>query len=235
MSPPHLSAQDSLVLDVGDWEPFTSSRDGNSQVLEELFEEIFALYGIGVEYVCHPWVRSLTNGEDGISDGSFPLIRTPERDLYTISSGESILVEPNVFFHRTDMDFDWEDFSDLRGYRIGATIGYAYMDPLREYGIDLDYVPEEILNFKKLMAGRIDLYPASLHVGIYLINLLSREGETVPLTWHPRTLYEQDYYLLFSRKNPRARELAEMFDEGLRGLRENGRYERIMGQITLQE
>ena len=148
-----LTAQEVITFDIGDWEPYTSSRDPDSQILEQLVTEIFVLYDMDVEYRYYPWLRSLCNVENGDSDGSFPLMQTAEREESCLSSQEPILIEENVFFHLKSLDFDWSDFSDLQKYRKGGTIGYAYMEPLIEYGLNIELVPREELNFNKLAAG----------------------------------------------------------------------------------
>jgi polar amino acid transport system substrate-binding protein len=195
-----LLAQEVITFDIGDWEPYTSSRDPDSQVLEFLVKEIFALYDMDVEFRYYPWLRSLRNVENGSSAGSFPLMRTGEREVNRLSSQEPILVEENVFFHLKNLDFDWSDFSDLEGYRIGGTIGYGYMAPLAQYGLNIEEVPKEDLNFKEIAVGHIEIYPASKNVG---------------------------NYLLVSRKKNRAQEIIDKFDEGIRFLRKNGRYSEI--------
>ena len=226
-----LYARETLLMDIGDWEPFTSSRDQDSQVLERLVGEIFALYDIDVEYRYLPWLRSVKNVESGESDGTFPVIRTPERNETTISSREPVLVEETVFFRMKDLKFDWSGFDDLRGYSIGGTVGYAYMQVLEDAGLLIEYVPYEELNFRKLAAGRIDLYPASLHAGIYLINTYFDGRIRSRFTYHPEPLRNEVYYLLISRKNPHAQEIVDKFDQGIRLFRQNGRYDEIMNLL----
>ena len=208
-------AQEKLLMDIGDWEPFTSSRDTESQILEQLVREIYALFGIKVEYRYYPWLRSLTNVENGECDGSFPLIKTPERDITTLSCKEPILIEDSVFFYLKKKRFDWSTMDDLKPYRIGGTIDYAYMEPFENVNLHIEYVAYEDLNFITLAERRIDIYPASREVGIYLIHMLFEEPEISQFTYHPKPLNSQKYYVLISRKNPRAQELADLFDEGL--------------------
>ncbi len=217
---------------IGDWEPFTSSRDENCQILEQLVAEIFALYDIKVEFRYYPWLRSLKNVESGACDASFPLMDTPERRINVIATKEPILVEENVFFYLKNKDFHWETLEDLRAYTIGGTIGYAYMTPLTDFGLDIEFVPKEELNFQKIEAGRIDIYPASKYVGIYIINKLFDPVKRNNFRYDPKPLNSQDYYLLISRKNPDAQKIADMFDEGLRQYKRNGRYSEILNQIV---
>ncbi|MBN2625532.1 MAG: transporter substrate-binding domain-containing protein [Spirochaetales bacterium] len=226
-----LTAQEVITFDIGDWEPYTSSRDPDSQILEQLVTEIFVLYDMDVEYRYYPWLRSLCNVENGDSDGSFPLMQTAEREESCLSSQEPILIEENVFFHLKSLDFDWSDFSDLQKYRIGGTIGYAYMEPQIEYGLNIELVPREELNFNKLAAGHIDIYPASKDVGLYLLTYLFDQSAASRFTYHPKILKSQDYYLLISKKHPRAQEIVDKFDEGIRTLKHNGRYSEIMALL----
>ena len=86
----------------------------------------------------------------------------------------------------------------------------------------------KISNFRKLEADRLDIYPASRYVGNYLINLLFDKATRSKFTFHPKALNNQVYYLLISRKNPHAQDIVDKFDEGIRILKSNGRYDEIM-------
>lgn len=208
-----------------------SNRFPDSRVLEVLVEEVFAQNGISVEYRYYPWMRSHENVKYNNADGTFPWIRSEDREDYFLYSEEPVIVEKTVFFHLESLDFHWDDFSDLRGYKIGGTIGYAYVVPLVEYGLDVEYVQTEELNFRKILAGRINLYPASEKVGYYIINFLFDRESAARFTRDSKPLSTEPYFFLVSRKNPDGPEIIRKFDEGLRALKANGRYDEILSRI----
>ena len=226
-----LYGQETLSFDIGDWEPFTSSRDPDSQILELLVREIFQRNDIDVVFRYYPWARSIENVKKGNSVGSFPLMRTPDRDKTTICSKEPILIDEIYFFHSKNLPFDWISFDDLKDYRIGGTIGYAYMQPLVNYNLKVEYAPSEELNFKKLRAARLDIYPASPYVGNYLINKLFDIKTRTQFTYHPRAMCMQTYYFLVSKNHPKAQDIVDIFDEGIKYFKHNGRYNEILDLI----
>ncbi|MBN2658505.1 MAG: transporter substrate-binding domain-containing protein [Spirochaetales bacterium] len=227
-----LSAEETLDLAIGNWEPFTSDRFENSRVLEQLVREIFALSGVGVTYSYYPWMRSHEQVKSGQNDGTFPWIWTEERSKDFYVSEEPIMTEETVIYYRRDFDFDWETFEDLKGLRIGGTIGYATTEILEDYGLPIEFVQNEELNYRKLLAGRIDILPGSKLVGQYMVRMLFDQSHAALLTYHPRPLIEENFYFMVSKHIPDGQEIVSQFDKGLKILRENGRYEEIMSRIV---
>ena len=86
----------------------------------------------------------------------------------------------------------------------------------------IDRVPEDETNFKKLMAGRVDVVIADLEVGYDLIN--TKMGEAAgQLTHDVKAITEEDLFLLMNRQNASNEQLIETFNKGLENLKTSGK------------
>ncbi len=217
-----------ISLDIGDWEPFTSSREKNADITEKLVIEAFKLENIKVKLSYYPWKRSFVNVKKGEAVGTFPWMKSKEGNKDFFYSKEPVLKESIVFFHLKGSGFKWNNYSDLKKYRIGGTIGYVYAEELQKRGVELQMVGKEDLNYKKILAGRIDAYPTSYFVGYYQINMLFEKKQASLFTHHSKPLMTTDYYLLFSKKIPKIKSIIEKFNRGLKKLKKSGRYDELV-------
>jgi polar amino acid transport system substrate-binding protein len=221
-------SKETVKIALGDWEPFTSSRADNSNISEELVREAFKYQNIEVEYQYFPWIRSYKYVEKGEFQATFPWVITEDRKKEVFFSKEPLLTERTVFFHLKSRPFHWETFDDLKGLKIGGTLGYATGKILENNGLILDYVSKEDFNYHKLLKKRLDVFPTSFFVGYHQINMLFQANEAKLFTHHPKVLEEKNYYMVFSKNIPNAHQLIKSFDEGLIKLKESGRYNQII-------
>lgn len=91
---------------------------------------------------------------------------------------------------------------DLKKYKVGVTIGYKQEKIYQKLGIEADPVPSEDLNFKKLLAGRIDVYQTAKPAGYAMIRRLFGPDDALLFTTHPKPLEVAEYYILFSGVTP---------------------------------
>lgn len=224
------NAADVLNLAIGEWAPFTSEKDPKAKLLESVVTEAFKLEGVEVKYSYFPWKRSSSMVEDGSSDGSFPWGRTAEREATFVYAKAPIMTDESVYFFPKNSGFDWKSLDDLKKYRVGVTIGYKNEAIYRSRGIVADAVPQEEMNFKKLAAGRLDVYETSKEVGYSLIAKYLSAEEAKLITHHPRVAEQSDYYIIFSKKNPKAKIYADKFDAGLAKLKASGAYAKIFAK-----
>ncbi|SLM31964.1 putative ABC-type amino acid transport/signal transduction systems, periplasmic component/domain [Desulfamplus magnetovallimortis] len=224
----NISANETVRLAIGDWAPYTSETDPDGKLLEEVVTEAFKAEGIDVEYAYYPWKRSYVNVEKGKYDGTFPWNKTEERENEFYFHKESLIKDPGVYFHLKSKDFDWNTIEDLKKYKVGVTIGYKQEETYKEHGIVADTVPDEQMNFKKMLVGRIDVYQTSKVVGYATINKLFPPEEAKLFTNHPKAVEESEYYILFSKKTPNGQHFADKFDSGLKKIKESGLYDKIL-------
>ncbi|NQY93769.1 MAG: transporter substrate-binding domain-containing protein [Campylobacteraceae bacterium] len=221
-------ANESVDLAIGEWAPYTSQKDKKGKITEIIVKEAFKLENIDVKYRYYPWKRSFLNVKAGLATGTFPWYYSEENERDFIMSKEFLINVKTVFFHLKSLDFHWENYEDLKKYTIGGTIGYTETMLLKDEGLNVQLVPREELNFKKMLKHRIDITASSIVVGTQLINkIFTKENRTL-FTYHPKVLLDSKMYMLISRKIPNAQKIADSFDRGLKRLKKSGRYDKII-------
>ena len=137
-----------------------------------------------------------------------------------------------VFFHLKSHPFDWKDMNSLKDVDIGATIGYLYgstFDKAAEQGrIRVERVPSDVINFRKLLTKRIEIFPIDVNVGRFILQSKFKPQDRQLLTHHPRRISVTPLSLLFSKKGEKNKRLLGLFNEGLRRLKASGRLDQYL-------
>ncbi len=221
-------AEKTVSFHIGEWPPYVSEDRSRKYLAEELVTEAFAHQGYKVRYEYFPWKRSYINVKNGNSHGTFPWYVSPEREKDFIIPKEALFQEREVFFHLKSNDFKWDNFEDLKKYRIGGVIGYNNVDILKAQGVDVVVLNQDSLNFKMLLAGRIDAYPVAELVGHEIINSSFPPEVAALFTKSSKALNRGGIYILFSKNIDNAQEVAEAYDRGMVALKKSGRYDEII-------
>lgn len=222
---------DTVRITNGEWPPYLGEEEPGYGIASRIVTRAFERAGYQVEYGFFPWSRSLYLAREGHWDGTAVWLPSEERfrDFYV---SDPVIVTEYVFFHRKDMAFDWDMPADLSGYRIGLTQDYDYGKVI-ETAVDLELVLTETvasdrLNFEKLIAGRIDLFPMDRVVGQEMLEEHFRRKERKQITWHPHPVRLDRLRLLLSREVPGNAERIEAFNKALREMRVSGEIEEIL-------
>ncbi|WP_431685636.1 substrate-binding periplasmic protein [Hahella sp. NBU794] len=231
-------ADKTVTLTNGEWSPYTSETLRHGGVFTHIVTEAFALSEYKVEYQYHPWKRSYQLAQEGKADGSLTWAPTPERERDFIFS-DAVTYNKKVIFHLKSFDFDWKNIDDLVGLRIGGTDGYTYGEAFdnaaRAGRISVEYVVSDKLNIRKLLAGRIQIFPMEIEVGYSLISQELSPVQTLLITNHHRPIMETPICVAISRKiDPdRAKLILKALNDGLESLRNSGRYEEMLWQSRI--
>jgi polar amino acid transport system substrate-binding protein len=231
-----LAAAEKIKISTGHWPPYLNQALPENGFLAQIVSESFRNQGYDVELVFLPWSRSLAMVKAGRYAASAVWSCTEARSREFLYSAP-ILPYQYVFYHRADEDFEWSSFDDLKGKSVGLTQDYSYGTTLSgaiDSGlITADVTTSDLANFKKLLLGRIDLFPMDPVVGEAMIkNQLPAQASR--LSFHPKPLRKAYYHLLFDKNSDRASELKHAFDQGLAALRESGRYEAIIAKAIAE-
>jgi len=217
-----------VKMAIGDWAPYVSKSDPKSQFLETVVTAAFKLEGLSVEYEYLPWKRSFTMVSQGDSDGTFPWNKNESRSTEFYIHEIPLLTDESVYFHLKSTAFSWNTLSDLKNYKVGVTIGYRQEESYKKAGIPAEAVASEDNNFKKISAGRIDVYETSKVVGYSAINRLFDSSTGGKFTHHPKAVSTNPYFILFSRNSENGKSYSEKFDSGMRKLMDSGQYGKIV-------
>lgn len=227
-------AEDKVTtLTSGEFAPYTSKELKHGGIFTHIVTEAFAYSGIKTKYEYYPWNRSYKLAREGQFDGSLTWAPTAEREKDFYFS-EPVIHIRKVFFHLKSFPFEWKTMDDLKGLRIGATEQYTYSEEFdlaaKEKTILVSFVRADYLNIRKLLAGRIDIFPMEIEVGYTLIQKELTQSQRDLVTHHKLPVQKTPLSVVFSRKLPqeRVQMLLYSLNAGLRHLKDTGRYEEMI-------
>lgn len=223
----NVSAHEKLTIMVGEYPPYVSEHLKYNGVSARIIIEAFALENVLVEYKFTNWARAFHLVNEGIADGIGPILKNEEREKFYYFS-EPVLFETQVFFHLKDYQFNWGSMQDLIDLQIGVTISYSYgkeFDQASKLGkLDIQRVPSDRQNIKKLFSDRIQIFPQSLDVGYYMLQT-EFPDKINQITHHEKFVNQSHNYFALSRKNPHGQYYMMLFNRGLQKLKDSGKYE----------
>ena len=223
--------QDTIRVTSGEWQPFVSKNGPHHGFASHVITEAFALVGVDVEYGFFPWKRSLKLAKQGEWDGSAIWWDREGRHEYFFYT-DPVATTTMVFIHLKSTKFDWSTYEDLTELRVGGAIGNDYGETFNQAEaagiINVELAPDDETSLKKLLKGRIDVYPGGLRKTYLDIRNTFTAEEVALFTHHPKPIHEEPVYLLLSKKVPGNEQMRNRFNEGLRMLKESGRWDQMI-------
>lgn len=226
---------ETIRITSGEWEPFLSQHIYQYGLDSHIVTEAFKLEGIDVEWGFFPWQRSYENAKDSDEwDASccwWPDNET--KDVFLVS--DTITETSFVFYHLKSYKFHWNSLQDLEGIKIGGTTKYHYgkefMSAIQAETLTVEYTQKDEFNYRKLLAGRIEIFPNDPAVGNAQIrNSLSQE-EINLITYSPKKFGESTLHLIVSKNKKRNKYFLDKFNSGLKKLKASGRYQKMLKDL----
>ncbi|MCP4350672.1 MAG: transporter substrate-binding domain-containing protein [Desulfobacterales bacterium] len=220
------------MISTGEYAPYTTESLENNGFVNHVITEAFKQENYKVKYRYFPWKRAyleMAKGKFHASSYWYPS-KTREKDSYY--SSEPIYTASEYFFYlKSNPVKDWSTLEDLKGKQIGAQRGNTYTTEFWELGKrNVYYIQEvttDIQNFKKLLLGRIDLFPTSIFVANNLMRNELTPKERDLITYHPKPLLQTEAFLLFSKAYKDSPKLLKVFDSGMKKLINQGIYDKL--------
>lgn len=224
-----VAAGETVHIATGEYAPWTSETLKHGGFTNQVVREAFRLEGYDVEFAYLPWKRAYETANSGDKYQVTSYWYRSEERARDFHYSDPIQTDAVVFFHLKDNPPpEWETLADLKGVRIGATSGFTYTQEFWELAksgqLDVQEAESEELNFKKLLKGRIDLFPSDSLVGQKTLQEFFGKREAAKVTHHPRPMSGRTGHLLVSKKASNGGELLAAFNRGLAKLRDSGRY-----------
>jgi len=225
-----------IIIATGEWAPYTSEQLQGYGFFSEIVFAVFNDMGIYYDIVFYPWKRCEENVRHGKIFAAFPYRITNDRKK-DFDFSDVVAVSRGVFFFlksKLQKEVIWDNYSDLKGYRIGGTLGYWYEKVFKEAGLTTEYVINDEINFKKLKAGRVDMVASEELVGWEVIKKMFPSSiynfDTVK-----KPLDISELHLMISKKYPGADELKRQFNFNLKLIKEKGIYSKILKKYNIKE
>ncbi|MGQ5524407.1 substrate-binding periplasmic protein [Chitinimonas sp. PSY-7] len=216
-----VAARD-ITLTNGEWPPYLSEHLKYYGIASHIVTDAFTHAGVKVQYVFRPWKRAYLEAESGKFDGSVVWSYEKER-AEKFHFSDPIFEGKSVFFHLKSFSFNWTTFEDLIPIRVGGTLGYAY-EFEKVTAIQVQRADTDVDNFKKLLAGRFDIFPSEMNVGYATLQQNFTPAEVNHITYHPKAYNVVTYHLILTKSKPGSAELLAAFNKGLKALKDSGKY-----------
>jgi len=220
-------SQETIRLTNGEWAPFMSEKIPHHGLASHIITAAFALQGITVEYGWFPWSRAYSLAEHDKYNGCVGYTRSTEREKIFYFS-DPVFELNDVFFHRKDYPFRWENYEDLKGLRIGITQDYFYGDAFEKAvkrGVfTTDIAHSDELGLRKLLAKRVDAFPLATEIGYAMVRKIFSKDVVSLITNHSKPIRTSQYSIILNKKNHRNKELTAIFNKGLAQLKKSGQY-----------
>jgi polar amino acid transport system substrate-binding protein len=231
-------SEETVLIGVSEYAPLISKKIEFNGSVGRILTDIFVLEGIKVKFEWVPWKRAYMNVKNGKYDLTPCWSKNEEREKEVIFS-EPLYQMYHVFFHLKSNPFQWHSYDDLEGLRIVATIGYFYGDDFKKAENDgkiiVDYAPNDALNFKKLAAGRFSLFVANYITGYAIAQRSLTPEEFSKITHNTKSVSKpSNHYVLFA-KTAKGKRLRQLFNMGLKHLKENGLLNQYLEKIKLMQ
>ncbi len=224
---------ETITLATGEFPPLNSASLKHYGLVPRIVSEAFKQEGIFVEFQFYPWNRSYYLSANGAVDGTIQWLYSIERENDHFYS-DPIMDEIVGWFHLKSTHFNWNTLADLEELLIGAFLGFTYTEEFYaavDSGLlEVDFVSDAEILYQRLLRNRIDLMPRNIDVAYFELNSLY-PAETVELfTYHELPFLVSQSHLLLTRKSDKSQRLLELFNSGLKKLKEKSLYDQYISE-----
>ncbi|RDH44526.1 substrate-binding periplasmic protein [Zooshikella ganghwensis] len=222
-----------LTIVATEYEPFTSSKAKHDGFVNRVIKAAFEKKGYDVEFKYRPWKRALIEGHDKFDGVSFSFTNKEREKEYLFSV--PISEHREVLFHLKKTNIpDWKTLEELKDFKFALTRGYTYTDELWDLVdkkvINSDIIASDISNFKKLAAGKVDIFPMDEITGWRIVSSELPVAKDT-LTIHNKPLRSTTGHLIISKKHKKSAELIKVFNEGVKELKGSKVYDDFLSNL----
>ncbi|WP_281557161.1 transporter substrate-binding domain-containing protein [Thalassomonas sp. RHCl1] len=232
------TAQETIRISTGEYPPVYSEKLPDNGKILHIVRQAFAQMDIKVEYGFFPWSRTLELAKNNAWDATCCWGLTPERSQY-FNYTDEVTTREYVFYHLKSYPFDWHSVDDLTDIEIGITYNYSYGHELnsavRAGKLLAEYASSDEINFRKLLGGRIKVFPIDRKLGYQLLSSLFKPAEVQLLTYHPKPIVLTIVGLMVSKTSKQVDYIIETFNEGLKRYKASGDYDRYIAELERSE
>jgi polar amino acid transport system substrate-binding protein len=224
-------AQPVVLVSGNDYAPYADSRLAEGGMVTELVKAAFAHAQRAVVMEWKPWARGMEEAKQGKFAGTFPYLRNAEREKDFLYSDEVVSVRSTAFVKAGNTRLDFSNIVSLAGTTYCLPVGWAPTPKLAEMvasGHIKVTTPDSISSCAKMVAfGRADYFVyGDIQVAHGIKDRELPAGSIAIVESEPLAL--TPLYFLASKTAPGSAQLIESFNEGLKAIRKNGLYGKIV-------
>ena len=202
------------------WPPYSGENLPQQGVTVAATQAIFKAMGYELVVDFYPWSRAIKLGLDSDSKylGYLPEYYSQELDK-TCHFSESVGTGPLGFAQLKSKPIKWNTLEDIAQLpRVGIVQDYVntqeFDQKIRDGSIKGDVSTSDLMNLKKLAAGRIPLVVIDKYVLAYLLaNTSELKDVKTQIEFNDKILEDKYLYLCF-KDTPQAKKMKDLFDKG---------------------
>ncbi len=213
------------------WPPYIDDELPEGGLAADLVRTALTRAGYDIQANVEPWTRAYQGTAVGVYDVVAAVWQTEARSDDLLFS-EPYLLNDIVFLSRADVPVDYQDLSDLMGYRIGVEREFAYEEAF-DADANLTKVVNNhlIQNLLLLREGRIDMLVGDKWSILYQISRFMPDDISA-FRIVPKPLIRRALRLGVSRLNPDAAGIVAAFDGAVEAMRKDGTYDQLVQKHT---
>jgi polar amino acid transport system substrate-binding protein len=229
------SAEEIVTIATLEYHPWTGKNLKSNGFVNHVITEAFQRRGYTVRFTYLPWKRAVTETKSGQYTALSYVYWSKDREKEFYLS-DPISEEKIVLFHlKSNSIKDWKTLEDLKDYKFGATRGYTYTkefwDAAKSKRLMVDVTNTDKQNFKKLLVGRIDIFPSGFVNGLSLLQKEFNPGIPRLISFHSKPLSKTTGHLAFTRSKKNSENLARIFNQGLAKLKQEGLFDKFIKDL----
>lgn len=216
-----------LRLVATEFPPYTTTSltDGGTAVA--ITRVALERVGLAMELQYRPWVRALSELQQGQFDGIVGAWFSSERERYLVYPRPLGITNRIGFMARAGHSIVVDDLGKLGQLKIGTVRDYANPPAFEQAQLRRDEAVDDVTNLRKLIAGRIDLALIDKGVAFHLLQTQLRDSAAA-LTWVEPALADMPLYMALSRRSPQLDARLAAFNRGLSELQSSGDLSRLL-------
>jgi polar amino acid transport system substrate-binding protein len=216
-----------ITLETVNWAPYYDESLPNGGPVVDISREAFKAVGLKMHLKFVPWKRAMLRAKNGYIMGLFGAYITYERGIWGSFNEEPIAQTINGIVTKSDSNIKINSLKDLAPYEISYLLGSS-ISPKFDNATYLKKrtVVREELSVKMLLKDRLKFIAGDISVFRALTkDIKGAKGSDLKLVLK---LKNSPLYIAFSKKNKNFRKIRDSFDKGLRIIKKNGIYLKIL-------
>ncbi len=223
-------ANEKVLIYTSDYEPYYGEKMTDFGPVAKITVLALKEAGYDSEIKLRPWARCLKKAQIGKCDILIAVWYSAKRENW-MAFTDPILVNENGIYKRKSDNLVFTNCNELiknNNVVVGSVRGYVLPECFRQEGLVVENVTTDLMNMRKLVAGRIRLALVDKYVGFHL---LKNEGMENEIEWLA-TLVENPLRIGIM-KNAKGdwKTRLENFNKALAKLKSRGDVEKILKQL----
>ncbi len=228
-------AEPVVLVSGDDYAPYADSKLPEGGMTTDLVKHAFAAVNTEIKIEWRPWARGLEETRHGVFAGTYPYLKTPEREKDFLYSDVVVKIQDRAFIKAGNNKFDFSNIPGLVGTTICLPLGWTTSpwlnDMIKNEQVKVSR-PRDISSCVKIVnAGRADYFVTDEAQGNAALKTGGVPAGAVVMA-ESAPLADNSLYLIVGKSQPGSKELLERFNKGLAAIRKNGIYDKIFKAHT---